>query len=192
MTDRIEAQIERFAPGFRERILARHTMSPAAYAGYNRNYVRGDISGGAHDGMQLFARPVLRRCPTPPLPPTCSSARPPPHRAAACTAWAATMPPARPCAVSAETAETRGIAHSSRRSFPTSTASRSDPTCQLGSSRRHRIGRGRSGGVGRRKPPGWLPWRFAAPAARAWELGMTRWLFGDQLGPWFLPGDEEP
>ena len=63
MTDRIEAQIERFAPGFRERILARHTTSPADYAGYNRNYVRGDISGGAHDGLQLFARPAMRPVP---------------------------------------------------------------------------------------------------------------------------------
>jgi phytoene dehydrogenase-like protein len=63
MTDRIEAQIERFAPGFRERILARHTMGPGDYARYNRNYVEGDISGGAHDGLQLFARPVLRPVP---------------------------------------------------------------------------------------------------------------------------------
>jgi phytoene dehydrogenase-like protein len=80
MTDRIEAQIERFAPGFRERILARHTMSPAAYAGYNRNYVRGDISGGAHDGMQLFARPVLRPVPySTPAPDVfiCSASTPP-------------------------------------------------------------------------------------------------------------------
>ncbi len=63
MTDRIEAQIERFAPGFRERIVARHVTSPADYARYNRNYVGGDISGGAHDGLQLFARPTLRSVP---------------------------------------------------------------------------------------------------------------------------------
>jgi phytoene dehydrogenase-like protein len=63
MTGRIEAQIERFAPGFRDRILARHTTSPADYARYNRNYVGGDISGGAHDGLQLFARPALRPVP---------------------------------------------------------------------------------------------------------------------------------
>ncbi|MBA2299379.1 MAG: NAD(P)/FAD-dependent oxidoreductase [Chloroflexi bacterium] len=60
MTDAIEAQIERFAPGFRERVLARHEISPMDYAAYNANYVGGDISGGAHDGLQLFARPVLR------------------------------------------------------------------------------------------------------------------------------------
>lgn len=80
MTDRIEAQIERFAPGFRERILARHTMSPADYAGYNRNYVRGDISGGAHDGIQLFARPALRPVPyATPAPDVfiCSASTPP-------------------------------------------------------------------------------------------------------------------
>jgi phytoene dehydrogenase-like protein len=63
MTDRIEAQIERFAPGFRDRILARHVTTPSDYARYNRNYVGGDISGGAHDGLQLFARPVLRPVP---------------------------------------------------------------------------------------------------------------------------------
>ena len=63
MTDRIEAQIERFAPRFRDRILARHVTTPSDYARYNRNYVGGDISGGAHDGLQLFARPVLRRVP---------------------------------------------------------------------------------------------------------------------------------
>lgn len=63
MTDRIEAQIERFAPGFRDRILARHVTTPADYGRYNGNYVRGDISGGAHDGLQLFARPMLRAVP---------------------------------------------------------------------------------------------------------------------------------
>ena len=47
MTSAIEAQIERFAPGFRDRILARHTMGPSAYQSYNPNYVGGDIAGGA-------------------------------------------------------------------------------------------------------------------------------------------------
>ncbi|MGZ8581841.1 MAG: phytoene desaturase family protein [Actinomycetota bacterium] len=63
MTERIEAQIARFAPGFRERIIARHVTRPADYARYNRNYVGGDNSGGAHDGLQLFARPMLRPVP---------------------------------------------------------------------------------------------------------------------------------
>src|SRR5262245_20550688 len=59
MTDRIERQIERFAPGFRDLILARHTMSPAAMEAYNANYIGGDINGGVQDLGQLFSRPVL-------------------------------------------------------------------------------------------------------------------------------------
>jgi phytoene dehydrogenase-like protein len=47
MTDRIEAQIERFAPGFAATIIARHTMGPHDYAAHNPNYVDGDIAGGA-------------------------------------------------------------------------------------------------------------------------------------------------
>jgi len=47
MTEAIEAQIERFAPGFRDRILARHTMGPRQYEEHNPNYVAGDIAGGA-------------------------------------------------------------------------------------------------------------------------------------------------
>ena len=57
MTDRIEAQIERFAPGFRDLILARHTMPPAALERYNANYIGGDINGGIQDWAQLFTRP---------------------------------------------------------------------------------------------------------------------------------------
>jgi phytoene dehydrogenase-like protein len=60
MTERIESQIERFAPGFRDLVLARHTMSPAAMESYNANYVGGEINGGVQDLWQLFARPVLR------------------------------------------------------------------------------------------------------------------------------------
>ena len=58
MTDRIEAQIERFAPGFRKLILARRSTSVQALEAYNANYVGGDISGGALDGSQLFLRPT--------------------------------------------------------------------------------------------------------------------------------------
>ena len=47
MTSVIEAQIERFAPGFRDQILARHTMGPSDYEQYNPNNVGGDIAGGA-------------------------------------------------------------------------------------------------------------------------------------------------
>ncbi len=57
MTERIERQIERFAPGFRDRILARHTRSPKELEAYNPNCVGGDITGGVQDLRQLFTRP---------------------------------------------------------------------------------------------------------------------------------------
>jgi phytoene dehydrogenase-like protein len=60
MTERIEAQIERFAPGLRDRILARHTLNPAQVERYNANYIGGDINGGLQDLGQLFTRPVVR------------------------------------------------------------------------------------------------------------------------------------
>jgi phytoene dehydrogenase-like protein len=60
MTARIEAQIERFAPGFRRLILARHHMGPAQLESRNANLVGGDISGGAVDLPQLFLRPTAR------------------------------------------------------------------------------------------------------------------------------------
>jgi len=60
MTERIEAQIERFAPGFRERILAKSTRNPADLQRTNANYIGGDIYGGVMDFRQLFTRPVLR------------------------------------------------------------------------------------------------------------------------------------
>ena len=65
MTERIEAQIERFAPGFRELILARHVMAPAALEQHNANLVGGDISGGVPDLKQLFLRPTFRLYSTP-------------------------------------------------------------------------------------------------------------------------------
>src|SRR2546429_3973009 len=63
MTERIEAQIERFAPGFRERILARHVFTPADMERYNANYIGGDINGGVQDLWQLFTRPTFRLVP---------------------------------------------------------------------------------------------------------------------------------
>lgn len=63
MTARIEAQIERFAPGFRELILARSTRDTAALERHNPNYVGGDINGGAAILSQLFTRPVARLVP---------------------------------------------------------------------------------------------------------------------------------
>ena len=63
MTDRIEGQIERFAPGFHDIVLARHVAGPADLEASNENYVGGDIGGGAHDGLQLFLRPAARISP---------------------------------------------------------------------------------------------------------------------------------
>ena len=60
MTGRIEAQIERFAPGFRDRILARHTFTAPQLEQYNANYIGGDINGGVQDLRQLFTRPTVR------------------------------------------------------------------------------------------------------------------------------------
>ena len=58
MADRIEAQVERFAPGFRDRILARATHSPAQMEAHDANYVGGDINAGVSDIRQLLFRPV--------------------------------------------------------------------------------------------------------------------------------------
>jgi phytoene dehydrogenase-like protein len=60
MTERIERQIERFAPGFRDRILARHTMTTSEMQAHNPNYVGGDISGGAGSLRQTLFRPFVR------------------------------------------------------------------------------------------------------------------------------------
>jgi phytoene dehydrogenase-like protein len=79
-TAAIESQVERFAPGFRDRILARRAMRAVDFASYNRNYVGGAITGGVADVFQLFSRPVLRRSPyTTPHPRLflCSASTPP-------------------------------------------------------------------------------------------------------------------
>jgi len=76
----IENQIERFAPGFRDCILARHVTTAAGFARYNMNYIGGDINGGAQTIGQLFTRPVARLNPyTTPRPDIfiCSSSTPP-------------------------------------------------------------------------------------------------------------------
>ena len=59
MTERIEAQIERFAPGFRDCVLARHISSPAVFESMDANLVGGDIGGGAMTLRQLLFRPAL-------------------------------------------------------------------------------------------------------------------------------------
>jgi phytoene dehydrogenase-like protein len=63
MTERIESQIERFAPGFRDCILQRSTMTPADLEKYNPNYIGGDIGGGVQNLLQIVARPSLRISP---------------------------------------------------------------------------------------------------------------------------------
>jgi phytoene dehydrogenase-like protein len=63
MTAAIEAQVERFAPGFKDLILAKSTMNAAQIEAYNPNYVGGDINGGILDIGQLFTRPALRWSP---------------------------------------------------------------------------------------------------------------------------------
>jgi len=63
MTDAIEKQVERFAPGFKDCILARNIMNTHDVEAYNPNYIGGDINGGAATISQLFTRPVLRLSP---------------------------------------------------------------------------------------------------------------------------------
>ncbi len=63
MTAAIENQVERYAPGFKERILARHTFNAEQMEEYNPNYIGGDINGGIIDIGQLFTRPALRFSP---------------------------------------------------------------------------------------------------------------------------------
>jgi phytoene dehydrogenase-like protein len=77
-TEAIEAQVERFAQGFRACILARHSTSPAAMEAHNANLVGGDINGGAANLSQLFLRPTrsLYRTPNPNLF-ICSASTPP-------------------------------------------------------------------------------------------------------------------
>jgi len=60
MTERILGQIERFAPGLRDRVVAQHSMGPAQLEAHNANYVGGDIVGGRQDVRQLFTRPAVR------------------------------------------------------------------------------------------------------------------------------------
>ncbi len=79
-TDAIEQQIERFAPGFRDRILARHAMNAHDFERYNPAFVGGAITGGVSDLAQLFTRPVARWNPyTTPNPRIflCSASTPP-------------------------------------------------------------------------------------------------------------------
>jgi len=80
VSERITAQIERFAPGFRDLILAKHVYTATEMQSYNPNYIGGDINGGVQDWRQLFTRPVARWSPyTTPVKGLyiCSSSTPP-------------------------------------------------------------------------------------------------------------------
>ena len=80
MTERIERQIERFAPGFRERVLARSVLPPADLERHNANMIGGDVNGGAQDLRQLLVRPAPRLVPySTPAPGVfiCSASTPP-------------------------------------------------------------------------------------------------------------------
>ncbi len=93
MTERIEAQLERFAPGFKDRVLRRATRRPQDFEAGNANYRGGDISAGSIAGLQLFFRPVVKVTPwaTPnPKVFLCSAATPPgPGVHGMCGFWAA-------------------------------------------------------------------------------------------------------
>jgi phytoene dehydrogenase-like protein len=80
LTDAVERQIERFAPGFRDVVSARHVSRPPDLEAGNANYVGGDIACGSAAGLRLVARPMLRRTPYATPDPSvylCSSATPP-------------------------------------------------------------------------------------------------------------------
>ena len=93
MTERIEAQLERFAPGFKKRVLHRATKRPQDFEAGNANYRGGDISAGSIDGLQLFFRPSVSATPwaTPnPKIFLCSASAPPgPGVHGMCGFWAA-------------------------------------------------------------------------------------------------------
>lgn len=91
MTARVERQIERFAPGFRDCVLERHTIRASEFAARNPNMVGGDNNGGANTLGQVLARPVWRYDPyaTPnPRVFLCSSSTPPGGGSTACAATA--------------------------------------------------------------------------------------------------------
>lgn len=59
MSEKIEAQVERFAPGFRDTIVGRHVIGPMDFEAHNANMIGGDIGGGANDVRQFLMRPII-------------------------------------------------------------------------------------------------------------------------------------
>jgi phytoene dehydrogenase-like protein len=115
----IEAEIERFAPGFRDVVLARSTKNAQEIEQYNANYVGGDINGGLSDLSQLFFRPVIRVDPyATPAPDifVCSSSTPPGGGVhGMCGYWAARSVLARVFGRELEIAEARRLSTASPR-----------------------------------------------------------------------------
>lgn len=98
MTVAIEAQLERFAPGFSKHVLARATKHALEFEATNQSHVGGDISGGAVEGLQLFFRPTFGLPYATPNPAVllCSSSAPPgPGVHGMCGAWAGQVALAR-------------------------------------------------------------------------------------------------
>jgi phytoene dehydrogenase-like protein len=108
VTAQIEAQIERFAPGFRDTILARHTYTARDMEARNPNDVGGEISDGMPSLRQMMARPVPRWNTYKTPIQGSSSPPPPPRRAPRCTACAGTTRPEPPCATSSGSATNPG------------------------------------------------------------------------------------
>lgn len=110
MSDKIESQIERFAPGFRNTILARCVSGPAELERRNANLVGGDINGGAPTLAQLFFRPThhLYSTPAPGLY-ICSSS---PPQGAAYTECAAILPLSERCGICVSFSIQHGLASS--------------------------------------------------------------------------------
>jgi phytoene dehydrogenase-like protein len=97
MTEPIIRQIERFAPGFRERILGTATMSASQLTEHDPNYVGGDILGGELTLRQLIKRPVVGRTPGRRRFPGGTCALRLPHRDRPCTACTVSTRPCSPC-----------------------------------------------------------------------------------------------
>jgi phytoene dehydrogenase-like protein len=125
VTGRIEAQIERFAPGFRERILKRHVRSVGAIEAHNMNYVGGDVVTGSNDTRQLLFRPRVALNPYSTGIPgvyLCSAATPPgagAHGMCGFNAATAALRHLEPARIQTDTGETLAHPATASRAIPT-------------------------------------------------------------------------